>query len=293
MRGEKDRSSKFLLQHYGALILRGFAGIQRPIRSWRALQPEVVQPKQIPDGLLEVLFEGETVPDRFLVEIATYPEERVSEQVLRGAALMYLEGRRLPEVFTLVLAPQGRAEVSGRHQVQSRLGLTSWDIRWKVVNLWEVPAEGLLQLNDVGLVPWIPLTHFEGEPEPVLRECRRRIDAHPDEHERGNLLAVCQILGRLRYDLPTLRRLFWENRDMIESPFFDEILADPEVINLSRAHLQTLREMTFRILRARFQSLPEDVEKKLQEVRDAARLEGFIESAALCTSLDDFRTRMG
>ena len=44
------------------------------------------------------------------------------------------------------------------------------------VNLWTVPAERLLQANEVGLLPWLPLTHFDTAPEVLLRECRERID---------------------------------------------------------------------------------------------------------------------
>jgi hypothetical protein len=71
VRGENYRSSKWMLSTYGDRILRGLAGLQGRIVSWKALQPEVVQPKQLPDGVLEVLMEGEEKPDRFLVEIAT------------------------------------------------------------------------------------------------------------------------------------------------------------------------------------------------------------------------------
>ena len=47
-----DRSSKWLIQHPGVSILRlgGVTGVQ----SWRPLQAELVQPRQTPDGLLEV-----------------------------------------------------------------------------------------------------------------------------------------------------------------------------------------------------------------------------------------------
>ena len=50
---EYDKSSKWLIQHHGDSILRmaGIVGIE----SWRPLQAEVVQPRQLPDGLIEAL----------------------------------------------------------------------------------------------------------------------------------------------------------------------------------------------------------------------------------------------
>jgi len=50
--GEYDRSSKWLIQHHGGSILR-LVGAPEVV-SWRPLQAEVVQPGQLPDGLLEV-----------------------------------------------------------------------------------------------------------------------------------------------------------------------------------------------------------------------------------------------
>lgn len=51
MRDQYDRSSKWLIEHRGNSILRlGGAG---PIRSWRALQADIVQPRRLPDGLVE------------------------------------------------------------------------------------------------------------------------------------------------------------------------------------------------------------------------------------------------
>ena len=35
---------------------------------------------------------------------------------------------------------------------------------WKVAELWRLVAEELLAAGDVGLVPWVPLTHFQGAP---------------------------------------------------------------------------------------------------------------------------------
>ena len=58
---------------------RFLAGI-RDVQRCQAVQPEVVQPRQLPDGLLEVYARGQRKPDAVLIEVATYPEKRVQEQ---------------------------------------------------------------------------------------------------------------------------------------------------------------------------------------------------------------------
>ncbi len=52
-----DRSSKWLIRHYGDSMLR-LAKVGN-IQAWRPAQAEVVQPRQLPDGLLEVRLQGE------------------------------------------------------------------------------------------------------------------------------------------------------------------------------------------------------------------------------------------
>ena len=59
-----DKSSKWLIQHHGDSMLR-LARVEK-IEAWRPVQAEVVQPRQLPDGLLEVRLRGEPRDDLFL-----------------------------------------------------------------------------------------------------------------------------------------------------------------------------------------------------------------------------------
>jgi len=118
---EYDRSSKWLIEHHGAALLR-LAGLP-PVYACRPAQAEVVQPRQLPDGLLEVRATADGPVEWFLVEIATYPQRRVSEQALRGALLVYLDRHQLPEVLTLVLCPKGTYRVPG---VDEQHSLRDW-----------------------------------------------------------------------------------------------------------------------------------------------------------------------
>ena len=43
---------------------------------------------------------------------------------------------------------------------------------WRIARLWEIPAQELLAAGDVGLIPWVPRTTFDGNPESMIRQCR-------------------------------------------------------------------------------------------------------------------------
>jgi len=150
-RHEFDKSSKWLIQKHGNGML--YLGGVRDVHSWRALQAELVQPRRLPDGLLEVFFRGRDTADYFLLEVATYPEKRISEQALNDLSLAYHQHQVLPELLTVVLHPKGQLRVRGGHEVTSRLQWSQLACQWKVVELWELAAEDLLSAGDVGLGP--------------------------------------------------------------------------------------------------------------------------------------------
>jgi len=68
------------------------------------------------------------------------------------------------------------------------------------VELWTIPAEELLEADDVGLIPWVPLTDVADPPETMLRRCREAIEEHAPPGEKATLLAVTQVPSFLRYN---------------------------------------------------------------------------------------------
>jgi hypothetical protein len=283
---EYDKSSKWLIQHHGGSILR--LGGVRDIARWRALQAEVVQTRRLPDGLLEVYRQGQAEPNLFILEIATYPEARAALQAVRDMTLVYLDREVLPEVLVLVLHPKGNQRVAGLADLQSALGWTRWQAIWRVVELWNVPAQDLLAAGDVGLIPWVPLSHFEGPPDPIFQQCRARIDrdAPPAEHE--NLLAVTQVLAGLRYNDPRLFQLLGGRQAMIESPVLQELKAEWTHEGACKAQRRNIMD----ILVARFGAVAEDLSTELEVIQDEGRLRELVKAAALCPDLESFRKRL-
>jgi hypothetical protein len=278
MHDDYDRSSKWLIQHHGDAILR-LAGVE-DIESWRALQAEVVQPKQLPDGLLEVVLRGQEHPSLYIAEVATYPADRTQEQSLRDAMLVYLARRELPEVLTLVLCRKGNAATPSTAVRDSRRGWTRLQASWRVVELWDLQAEQLLAAGDIGLVPWVPLTSFAGPPEPILEACRQEIDRLADSDEHENLLAVTQVLARLRYNDPSLLAILGGKQVVIESPLIQEVF------------VWRVREAILRLLATRFGPVPQDVVQSLERFQDEAQLFDLHALAATCPDLDAFRARL-
>jgi hypothetical protein len=271
------------MQHHGDSML-WLAQIQ-DIEAWRPAQAQVVQPTQIPDGLLEARRRGQPRDDLVLLEAVTYPERRVVRQMTRDIMLVYLDRGELPEAVALVLRPKGKYRVPSGRSLRSRGGLSSCRLKWRVVELWTIPAEELLQAGDVGLIPWVPLTDFADPPEAMLRRCREAIEQHAPPGEKANLLAVSQVFTFLRYNDEGLLTILGGKDVMLKVPFLDEIVKEKS----QEAARETNQAAILTVLEARFGEVPRDLAEGIESVVDAKQLKSLVGKAAACADLDAFR----
>jgi len=279
-----DKSTKWLIQHHGDAILR-LAGVP-DIAAWTPLQAEPVLARRLPDGFIEVRHRGETEPDPYIVEVASYPDARVADQVVDDTALVRLDRRVLPEVIVLFLHPKGNVEAASSADLRSRQGCTNLQLSWRIVKLWEVTADALLATGDIGLVPWVPLTLFDGRPEPIFRECRARIDRDAQPEERESLLVVTHFLAGLRYNDRRLFEILGGRQVMIESQ--SPILQELEAEWTRRAN----RKSIIRFLTARFGPRAQTLRDQIEAIDDDGKLEELTELAGTCPDLDAFQAQL-
>src|SRR5262249_57148694 len=116
-------------------------------------EAELALPRQLPDGVLSVLEHGRTEPDIYILEFATYPDARVPSQAVRDAVIWFLQRDVLPEVLVLFLHEKGHVPAADSIELKSRKGFTTMSVSWRAIKLWELPAEELLALGDVALLP--------------------------------------------------------------------------------------------------------------------------------------------
>src|SRR5438067_8912508 len=128
-----------MLEEHGASLL--YLAGARSVVSCKALKAEVVQPRKLPDGLLEVRYAGSKEPGLVLVEMATYPEQRVVQQIQDGIMLVRQARGVLPEALVLCMSPRGSYRVPGHGTETSRQGWTTQALSWKVVEMWTFSAE--------------------------------------------------------------------------------------------------------------------------------------------------------
>jgi hypothetical protein len=247
------------------------------VRRFEPMPGEVVQNRKYPDGLLRVYLQGEREPHEVLIEVATYPEKRALKQALDDLTLSYQALGHLPELLMLVLRPKGRFRIGGRHEVRSKLGLSRLEAEWRPVDLWTLSAEEFLAERDVGVVPWVPLMHFDGPPEALLERCAEKIESEAHPKDRADLLGVSQVLTQLRFPNPELLSLFGGKQPMFQSPLLQQMRAE------------TLHQAVLDLLKDRFGTVPRDVTGHLRKVIDERKLRRLNLLAAKCPDVEAFR----
>ena len=281
-REAKDRSSEWLIEHHAdsLLLVAGVTGFT----SCKAVNPVMVHPKRVPDGLLEVEFPDHPTPSVFLVEVTTYPDKEERDQVMEDIALVLLERRVVPEVISIVLSTRGNQTLEGEHRRTSRHGRTTLACTWQVVRLWEIDARRLLDLDQPGLLPLVPLTRFSEEPAVMLEACRERIDRLAPPDQRDNLLAIAATMTAFRYNQDALFDIFARRLTVNENPFLARIERQGELKGAHKLILGTLED--------KFGVVPEEVRHLVQRITEDERLRSLLRNAFLSESLQAFAETM-
>jgi hypothetical protein len=278
---DKDKSAKWLIEHHGDAILR-LGGVTDLVR-WQPAAPELVLPGKLPDGLLLAWRAGHDRPEPYVVEIATYSDQRVVEQALCDLLMVYLMRREVPNVLVLVLRPKGQIRVAGEARRGGSDGVTELAGRWRVVELWNLPAEPVLAAADPGMIPWVPLMHAAEPPEVVVRRCREVIDRNAPTGEHEQLITVTQVFTRLRYKDPNLLTILGGKTAMFE------VL---EALLIRELKAEQNHKAILKFLAIRFGPVPPALEAELKTILDESVLDTVVGLAASCSNMEQFQTEM-
>jgi len=275
-RFHKDKSERWLLQHQAGSILR-LAGITG-FTSWTVEESSLIAPRRLPDGLVNVNFPDRENPVAVLIEIESYANKDAERQMFEDLLLARLELGVIPEGICVVLQPKGRVRVREKLLATSEVGTSKLSAQWKVVEVWKLNADELLAQNDLGLIPLVPLAKITGPVEPILRECRKRIERDAPAQQMEAFLVIPHIFAGMVYPTNLLKAIFAGGRPMIESPVLTELEGEYE------------RRFLLRVLKGEFGKLPDELESQLGRIEKLESLHRLTERVGSCRSLEEFQT---
>jgi hypothetical protein len=197
----------------------------------------------------------------------------------------------------LIEHPKGDYRIPAERSHTSRLGHTTLGVKWTVMELWGLRAQTLLDLKDVGVIPYIPLTQFDEPPEQMLAWCRQRIEQGAPPEQRNNLLAITWVMAGTRYKDEAMLAHLLRRAPVIDSPVLQQLVAERYGKELQMAKeegkMERARADIVGALEVRFGSVPAELAAIVGGVEDEQRLRDLLREAILCRDVEAFRAFLG
>jgi predicted transposase YdaD len=246
MAGLWDGVMKRLVRGYAKHFTRWLMGEAIYIR---ALDIELKNQHLFADALLEVLLRGQ--PALLHIEFQAYDDPDMEMRLLEYNVLASRQYSHLP-VYSYVIYLRKAGKIAESPLVRTFPdGEEVHRFFFRVIKLWEIPAEALLQTGWIGVLPLVTLTDGGKQPE-VVREMIDRL-ALAEEYD---LLAISEVVGGLVFkkgpELEWFKRRFSMFQDILrESPIYQEIVEQ----GLEKGKIQGQREMLLDLVQMRFPEL--------------------------------------
>jgi len=242
MAGLWDSLMKRLVRRYARQFVRWLSAEAVFVR---ALDIELQNQQLFADALLEVMLHGTSA--LLHIEFQTYDDADMEVRLQEYNVLASRQYEHLP-VYSYVIYLRKVGEVAVSPLVRSFPdGEEVHRFFFRVIELWEVAAEVLLQAGWPAALPLVTLTKGGKRPE-VVKEMIDRL-ASAEEYD---LLAIAQVLGGLVFktgpELAWFRKRFSMFQDILrESSVYQEIVEE--------GRIQEQREMLLKLIQLRFPEL--------------------------------------
>jgi predicted transposase YdaD len=197
---------------------------------------------------------------------------RMLEYMTRLAHLYRLD----LESVVLYIGRGAGADDTGIYQVIGLDGTPVLAWRYRVIRLWQMHAEELIEARQIAPLALLGQTQI-AQPEVILPAVVSRMRSVADVALRGHLLAALMALLSEEEMVSMVERLLEEEEWFLQLPYQQRLLA--------KGRREGEAEVLLRQLRSRFGALPEDVTARLNAA-DAETLLRWSERVLSASTLD-------
>lgn len=219
--------------------------------------------------------------------------------VAKTLTLALTEGLK-PACAVIYLHKESYREDPGYFELDGELDLKVF-VRYKVIKLWEEAPERILEMENPGLCPFLPL--MAGNPDELLVKSLEKIKKTPEtvasaETKRDLLAVLGALASKVIAKKDFLRKLLSELRIMGDNWFLDEIRDEGVQIGLIKGRelgreegaRQASLEGLWTVLATRFGEIPADLRRRIEAEATFGELRDLIRLAASCPSIQSFRS---
>jgi len=163
--------------------------------------------------------------------------------------------------------------------------------RYKIIKLWEIDGNEILDNKEIELYPFIPLMKLK-EPESAIKKASNILI----ENKKEDYFAILSVLTGLYY--PELAKKLLKRRDlMLKSIVYDIIKKEGIEEGIEKGIEKGRREGTenakiddvLSVLETRFGIVPTKVEEGVKKIKGTKKLDYILKNAVLVKDLEDFQ----
>ncbi|MBK7200450.1 Rpn family recombination-promoting nuclease/putative transposase [Candidatus Amarolinea dominans] len=171
---------------------------------------------------------------------------------------------------------------------------------YRVINLWTVDVNLVLQRPLPALLPFTPVLRDGAQPQVVIRA----LDMLRQDEKLSDLEPLLAFFASFVLDIPVVQQIMrWDMNVLRESPWYQEILEQGLVEGMEKGMLKGMQQgmlkgmqqgmqqgalrQLLRLVRVRFQIAPPSIQIRLQQL-NADQLEQLVDVALAAESLDEF-----
>jgi hypothetical protein len=255
-------------------------------RQWEPIGGEV----QATERLADRAFRARRGRDRCVVYMEAYTRwDRDAPWSVLAKSGLLSERERLPTLsLVYVLLPRGYQKQRGTFRLKVE-GKATQQVWFQEVCFWKEQPEAWWE-EAPGLMALYPLCRHRTTPQAAVAHAAQNIAGRvADSVTRADLLVTLAIFGRLR--LPQAQVLDLIGRQqMIESPMYQEILAEGRAEGRAEEKINTTREHIRDTLGVRFgPEAATEFADALRGIGDLSRLSELFRVALGCRRLTEFR----
>jgi predicted transposase YdaD len=162
---------------------------------------------------------------------------------------------------------------------RSRLpnGQVVLEFNYRVVRVWEVPVETILQ-GELAILPLAPLADLNNEELPrLVQQLIDRVDREASVKEAAELWTATHVLMGLRYSAEETDLLLRGIRAMRESVTFQAILKEGREQGLESGKLEEAIKLLMKLGLKRFGTAEPSVSTTIDQITDLNRIEDLID----------------
>jgi predicted transposase YdaD len=263
-----------------------------------ALDIELKSQHIFADALLRIAKGGK--PGLLHFEVQTYHDPEIEVRLLEYNILASRQYDHLP-VSSYVICLREEADVAEPPFIRHFLDEEGEEVHrfsYRVIRVWLIPTEVLLQSGRMGLLPLVTLTQGGKQPEAVNMMINRLAEA-----EEWDLLAISRLLGGFVFkkeaEREWFRKRFTMHQDILRDSWVyqeigQEFLEQGIEKGLEKGReeerkqrLQDLRQMILSLVQVRFPELTEQANQQAESITDPELLKALNLKLLAAQELDE------